>query len=122
VIAWATASADDVGIRFGELLRASSFKGLTKGNAADLEILLHTRWQIDAHRDVGDADMTVTIRRGAERPSRKRPVTQAPAVIAEVDHLVARHRATIMIFATFVRIQHVDEDQHRLRLRHPWRG
>jgi hypothetical protein len=27
-----------------------------------------------------------------------------------------------MIFATFVRIQHVDEDQHRLRLRHPWRG
>jgi len=25
----------------------------------------------------------------------------------------------MMIFATFVRIQHVDEDQHRLHLRHP---
>ena len=58
--------------------------------------------------------MTVTIGRGAQRPSWKRPVTPAPAVIAEIDHLVARHRAAMMIFATFVRIQHVDEDQHRL--------
>src|SRR6476660_5707156 len=86
---------------------------------SDRGTLLHTRWQIDAHRDVGYADMTVTIGRGAQRPSRKRPVTPAPAVIAEIDHLVARHRAAMMIFATFVRIQHVDEGQHRLHLRHP---
>src|SRR4029450_13389264 len=66
--------------------------------------------------------MTVTIGRGAQRPSRKCPVTPAPAVIAEIDHLVAWHRAAMMIFAAFVRIEHVDEDQHGLHLRIPWRG
>jgi len=84
------------------------------------QIVLRTRWQIDAYRYVGDADMTVTVGRAAQRPSRKRPVTPAPAVMAKIDHLVARHGVAMTIIATFVRIPQVGEDQHQLHLRHPW--